>query len=162
MRIAELRRLDKTILDWGRWDDGRMGATVFPLSRRRGHSFRLGLAWRWRLVRFTAGGMTCRLLLAFSLAKEQYRATLACEVGQDLAVLASFEYHGTHPGWHVLAACGTIAEVPPGVMIGPWQRRIPRARARHRQTGFGVSDDHTALEAASRFFGLHRVEGRLL
>lgn len=162
MRITRLRRMEKVILDWGRWDDGRMSAAVFPLSRRRGHSFRLGLAWRWRLVRFTADDTDYRLLLAFSLAKEQYRATLARESGQDLIVLASLEYHGTHPGWHVLAACGELAEVPAGVMIGPWQRRVPRARTRHRQVAFGIRDDHTALDAACRFFGLHRAEGSLL
>jgi hypothetical protein len=139
-----------------------MPASAFPLSRRRQGSFRLGTAYRWRLVRFEACGYRFRLLLAFSVAKEQYRATLALEDERDLSVLASYEFHGTHPGWHLLAACDDITTVPPGVMIGPWQRRLPKARAKHRSVDFRVKDDDTALDVAAGFFCLHRAEGRLI
>lgn len=139
-----------------------MSASVFPLSRRRQSSFRLGTAYRWRLVRFEACGYNFRLLLAFSIMKEQYRATLALEDDRDLCVLASYEFHGTHPGWHVLATCDDVATVPRGIMIGPWQRRMPNARSHHRKAEFGVKDDATALEVAASFFRLHKAEGRLL
>ena len=139
-----------------------MPASVFPLSRRRQNSFRLGTAYRWRVVRFEACGHRFRLLLAFSLEKEQYRATLALEFDRDMSVIASYEYHGTHPGWHVLATCDEITTIPAGVMIGPWQRRMPKARASHRSVDFGVKDDETALEVAARFFRLHKAEGQLL
>ncbi len=139
-----------------------MPASAFSLSRRRGRSFRVGLAWRWRVIRFDACGCQFRLLLAFCLAKEQYRATLALEEDRDLTVLLSYEFHGTHPGWHVLVSCDDIANVPRGVMIGPWQRRLPRARSPHRRVGFGVTDDLTALDVGARFFRLHRAEGMLL
>jgi hypothetical protein len=77
-------------------------------------------------------------------------------------VLASYEFHGTHPGWHLLATCDDITKVLPGVMIGPWQRRIPRARSRHRAVEFRVKDDDTALDIAARFFRLHKAPGMLL
>jgi len=139
-----------------------MPVSAFPLSRRRQRSFRLGTAYRRRLVRFDACGHRFRLLLAFSIAKEQYRATLALEDDRDLSVLASYEFHGTHPGWHLLATCDDITTVPPGVMIGPWQRRLPKARERHRSMNFQVKDDATALDVAARFFRLHRTEETLL
>lgn len=139
-----------------------MPATAFPLSRRRGYSYRLGSAYRWRVIRFQACSHQFRLLLAFSLEKEQYRAMLAVEWDRDLSVLASYEFHGTHPGWHVLATCDDIAEIPKGILIGPWQRRLPKARSRHRNIEFHVRDDDTALEVAARFFHLHKAEGRLL
>lgn len=139
-----------------------MTVSAFPLSRRRGNAFRLGSAYRWRIVRFEACGKKFRLLVAFSLVKLQYRATLALEGDRDMSVLASYEFHGTHPGWHLLAACDDITKTPQGVMIGPWQRRLPKARSPHRRVDFPVKDDDSALEVAARFFGLHKAEGALL
>lgn len=138
-----------------------MPSTAFPLSKRRGSSFRLGGSYRWRIVRFGACGNRFRLLVAFDIQKEAYRATLAIEGERDNSVLASYEFHGSHPGWHVLATCDDSSEVPQGVMIGPWQRRFPRARKRHRRTEFFVRDDDTALDLAARFFCLHKAEGAL-
>jgi hypothetical protein len=162
IRAKDIRAADKSNLDWGKWEDAKMPASAFPLSRRRQNSFRLGTAFRWRLVRFEACGHMFRLLPAFSLAKQQYRATLALESDRDLSVLASYEFHGIHPGWHLLATCDDITTVPQGVMIGPWQRRIPGARARHRITDFRVKDDDSALHIAAEFFRLHKEEGQLI
>lgn len=161
VRVRDIRSADKSDVDWGKWEDGRMPATAFPLSRRRNQSFRLGAAYRWRVVRFAACGAQFRLLLAFSLVKQQYRATLALEGERDMSVLASYEFHGTHPGWHLLATCDDVSTVPNGVMIGPWQRRMPKARAKHRRTDFGVRDEGTALDVAARFFRLHKAVGSL-
>ena len=91
-----------------------MPVSAFPLSRRRRYSFRLGSAYRWRIVRFEACERSFRLLIAFNLSKQQYRATLAIEDDRDMTVLASYEFHGTHPGWHLLATCDEIATVPSG------------------------------------------------
>jgi hypothetical protein len=157
VRVKDVRSADKSDVQWGKWQDGKMPSNAFPLSRRRGHSFRLGAAYRWRVVRFEACGARFRLLLAFSLLKQQYPATLALESDQDMSVLASYEFHGTHPGWHLLATCDDVSTVPQGVMIGPWQRRIPRARARHRRLDFCIGNDDTALDVAARFFRLHKA-----
>jgi hypothetical protein len=165
-KTKDIRAANKNVLEWGRWENTKMPVSAFPLSRRRRNSFQLGTAYRWRLVRFEACDHRFRLLLAFSIAKEQYRATLALEVDRDLSVLASYEFHGTHPGWHLLATCGEITTVPVGVMIGPWQRRMPKARSKHRATDFRIRDDGSAddiaLDIAARFFRLHKAEGRLV
>lgn len=161
-RAQDIRNANKNVTDWGRWQSGRMPPGAFPLSKPRRRSLRLGSAYTWRLVRFEALGHTFRLLIAINLSKEQYRATLAIEHPRDLAVLASYEFHGTHAGWHLLAACGEIEEVPQGVMRGPWQSRYPGARHRHRKQEFGIADDQQALAAAANFFRLHKTEGTLV
>jgi hypothetical protein len=165
-RAKDIRAANKRNVDWGKWEDTKMPASAFPLSRRRSRSFRLGTAYRWRLVRFEAYDRKFRLLVAFSARKEQYRATLALERDRDLVVIASYEFHGTHPGWHLLAACDDMATVPEGVMIGPWQRRVPKAKSIHRSVDFGIKDDdmadQVALEIAAQFFRLHKEEGRML
>ena len=134
---------------------------AFPLSRRRSRSFRLGAAYRWRIVLFDAVGRKFRLLIAYNAAKEQYVAVLAEERERDNAVIASYEFHGTHAGWHLLSACGPVEACPEGVMRGPWQKRFPPARDFHRRTHYGVSSDEAAVAVAARFFRLHKSEGRL-
>lgn len=79
-----------------------------------------------------------------------------------MAVLAQYEFHGTHPGWHVLATCDDVDGAPVGMMRHPWQRRLPRAREHHRRVDFGVSSDDKALTVAADFFRLHSAEGILV
>ncbi|MEJ2121430.1 MAG: hypothetical protein P8Z76_12115 [Alphaproteobacteria bacterium] len=113
-------------------------------------------------MQFEALGRSFRLLIAYSLDKEQYRATLGVENARDLSVVASYEFHGTHPGWHVQAACGDIDSIPAGMMRGPWQSRFPKARRFHRRDHFGIKDDSGALDPAAEFFRLHKAEGKML
>jgi len=47
------------------------------------------------------------------------------------------------------------------MMRHPWQRRIPKARARSRRTVFYVTDDDRALTKAAEFFRLHKKDGAL-
>lgn len=110
---------------------------------------------------FDAVEMSFRLLVAYRIDKEQYRAVLAADYGRDMAVLAQYEFHGTHPGWHVLATCDDIESAPTGVMRHPWQRRIPKARARSSHNNFRVTDDNHALDVAVKFFRLHKADGGL-
>lgn len=139
-----------------------MSRSAFPLSRPRNRAYRLGSSYRWRVVRFEAHSLAFRLLIVFNPDKEQYRATLALERGRDMSILASYEFHGTHPGWHMSATCGNVNDVPRGMMRGPWQRRFPKARAFHRRVEYGVPHEDAALDVASRFFRLHKTEGAML
>ena len=164
IRAQTIRNAAKDVREWGKWQAGGMTASTFPLSKRKGRSLRFGSAYRWRLVRFEANNHHFRLLLVYSLPKEQYRAILAMEGDGDMSVIASYEFHGTHPGWHLSAACGDLSVVPGGVLIGPWQKRIPKAGSyqRPKRVTFGIADDDQALEAAASFFRLHKAEGSLL
>ncbi len=139
-----------------------MPRSAFPLSKPRNRAYRLGSSYKWRVVRFEAHNLAFRLLIAFNPDKEQYRAILALDLGQDMSILASYEFHGTHPGWHMSATCGNVDDVAVGMMRGPWQTRFPKARAFHRRLEYGVPQEDAALDAASRFFRLHKKEGSML
>lgn len=162
MHAKDVRHGEKNVTDWGKWASGRMPRTAFPMSKARNRAYRLGSAYRWRIVKFEAQGEVFRLLIAVNLAKEQYRALLGLEVGSDMALVASYEFHGTHPGWHLLTTHEEVKDIPPGVMRGPWQRRFPRARTLHRNTEFGILDDDKALDVAANFFRLHKKPGALI
>lgn len=162
MLLRDIIKAEKVVSDWGQWHaGGRMPKTAFCLSRPRGRFYRLG-AYRWRVIRFEALGAAFRLLIAYHGDKEQYRAVLAIEHDRDMAVLAQYEFHGTHPGWHVLATCDDVDDAPAGMMRHPGQRRLPRARAYHRGVDFRVSSDDKALAVAAELFRLHNAGGSLV
>jgi hypothetical protein len=161
MRLQTIILANKNITNWGKWDTGKMPRIAFPLSKSRNRFYRLG-AYRWRVVEFNALGHNFRLLVAYRTDKEQFRATLAMEHDRDMSVLASYEFHGTHPGWHISAACEDMMSVPSGVMRFPGQRRFPAARAFHRRTKFRINNDDDAINLAAKVFNLHKKEGLLL
>jgi hypothetical protein len=162
MRIREVILAHKSDHDWGKWSDGKMPPSAFPLSKRRSRCFRLGSSYRWRVIRFQALSAHFRVLIAYNPAKEQYFAYLACEQDRDLSIIGSLEFHGTHAGWHTLSACGEIESLQAGIMRGPWQKRFPAAHRFHRRTEYGIINDDAALDRASRFFRLHKMEGQML
>ena len=129
-----------------------MPRAAFPLSMARENFYRLG-SYRWRVVKFDALDTSFRLMIAIHEPKEQYRAFLGIEVGTDTRFLASYEFHGTHAGWHSLVSCDRIESVPLGIKAGPWQHRLPLPRNRHRRMIFGVTE-RTAVDKAGRFFRL--------
>lgn len=163
MRAKDVRLHQKNVIDWGKWaTGGKMPRSAFPLSKSKARAYRLGAAYRWRVIRFESEGEAFRVLIAFNPDKEQYRAILGWESGHDTSVVASYEFHGTHPGWHLLAYCDDLANIPPGVMRSPWQKRFPRPREKHRRTQFGINDETKALDVAAQFFRLHKKPGVLL
>jgi len=127
MRVQDIIKAYKEIIDWGKPQQGTMAASIFPLSKRKRQSLKLGSRYRWRLVKFQALERSFRLLIAYHTLFDNYEAYLAVEVGQDLCVLASYSYHGTHPGWHMHVGCGDTNSLPVGVLRHPWFRRIPKA-----------------------------------
>lgn len=163
MWLKEVVLAPKSITDLGKWQEGgRVPRTAFYLSKPKNRSYRLG-SYRWRVVQFTALGSAFRLLVAYHAGKEQFRAVLAVEHERDMSVLAQYEFHGTHPGWHVLATCDEEIEgVPRGIMRGPWQQRLPTARGYHRLQKFTAVDDDHALEIAAKKFRLWKREWQLL
>lgn len=163
MRVQEIISAPKTILDWGKAQQGNMGPSIFPLQKRKKQTYRLGGSYRWRLIKFEALGNKFRLLIAFSTQLDRYQAILGKEVGADLSVLMEYSYE--HGGWHVHASCGDTHSAPSGVMRGPWIRRIPKGRNFHRRTEYtkyeaGMSDN-VALQIAIDRFNLGNERGTL-
>jgi hypothetical protein len=154
MRLKEVVRANKAVTEWGEWQSGKMPRSAFPLSKSRQNFYRLG-NYRWRVVLFDCLNASFRLLIALHEPKEQFRAFLGIEVGPDTRFVSSYEFHGTHPGWHAHLSCDLLENVPTGIRVGPWQYRMPNARRPHRRVMFNVTE-RTATEKAGRFFGLPR------
>lgn len=150
MEVRQIVRSEKSVTELGSWKPGPIPQGVFRLSRAGRRSYCLGPKYEWRLIRFDAWGRNFRLLVAYRLEIEVYRAWLAVEEGGDLKVLARYEFHGTEPGWHCHAHCGDDSEIVAGTVKHFRERRLPIA-GRCRRTTFGVTDQN-ALTIAAEFF----------
>jgi hypothetical protein len=154
VRLKDVIASKKEVVGWGEWGTGKMPRSAFPLSQSKGNFYRLG-KYEWRLVQFEALGFPFRILVMLHEPFEQYKAFLGLDVLTDTKFIASYEFHGTHPGWHVVASCEEIERLPDGIRRGPWQIRLPAANKRHRRVVFGVNQVN-ALSIACKFYG---VEG---
>src|SRR5207302_7564951 len=101
----------KTVTKPGAWKlvtgkGGRMPATAFALARRR--AIVLPRGYHWRVDELDAKGAPLHLLTAFNPRIEQFRSWLAWPRDRALVVIARYEFHGTHPGWHCHSACCDI------------------------------------------------------
>lgn len=167
MRVQDIIKASKLVVDWGKPKLGGMMASVFPLSKRKRQSLRLGSLYKWRLIKFQALGETFRLLVAYHTKFDNYEAYLGAEVGPgpDLRLIATYSYHGTHPGWHMHAGCGDMRTLPIGVLRHPWLRRIPQSRSFVRRTEYvprgGHMDDNMALYIAVERFNLYNKDDDL-
>jgi hypothetical protein len=159
MRVAEVMRSPKVVTDWGKWSNDTMGKQVFPLSKRKGACLRYGASHRWRLIRFNALGRSFRLLVAYRQDVDEFKAHLAVEQDSDMTVLCSWEYHGTHPGWHMHVCCNDDSKITPGVFHAVGTMRLPAAKTRHRLlkypgVGFVKMNDNAALTVTQERFRL--------
>lgn len=130
-----------------------MPASAFPLTRRRGGAYRLSSKFTWRVVKFSISEDQFRLLVAFRNDICSYEAVLGKIEGKDTKVLASYEFHGSHPGWHVHANCDSIDEISLGFRKSGREFRLPSARSQHRRNEFDVNEGN-ALEIATSLFGI--------
>lgn len=153
MRIKEIVRAPKSGVVCDGWKAGRMPSTVFPLGKSGKHSLNFR-AHDWCRVRFSANGAQFLLLVAVNFGKEDYYAFLGRVMGSDSQMLASYEFHGTHPGWHVHAGCGDTTLIPVGRFKGDWKRKIPKHSDECRKKIWDVPDKDTALARAYDVFGL--------
>lgn len=124
-----------------------MSRTSFPLSKARTKFYRLGSAWTWRIITFSAEGYEYRILVAYRTDREQFFAMLGVtdSVG-DTKLVARLEFHGTHGGWHLHYASDEMATVPAGVRSGPWVKKYDCSK----QGKFGLphgSDDEAKSKA---------------
>ena len=159
MNVWKIRSEDKTALEFGRWETGKMSRSAFPMSKARAKAYRLGSAWTWRVIKFDADGSQYRILVAYRTDKEQFMATLAVEDAGDMRIVASLEYHPTHGGWHIHYASEPMVNVPSGVRRGPWVRRMECVK--HEQFGLtGSSAGTRAMTIITDVYGLKRANGQ--
>ena len=151
MRLKEIIRNPKEDIDWGKWQSGRMPRKEFPLSKLKSRKYRLGASYRWRICRFSQGGENFRVWVRFRPYLGQYSAVLGVEEDGDMVVLSRYEFHGTHPGWHVHAACKNVSNIVSGRLLSQIHLRIPKQGKFHRHDKFDVTEDSAADKAITKF-----------
>lgn len=150
MNLKELVRAEKTDITLGDWKKGRIPRGEFPLSKARAKDYKFGPAYDWCIIKFKALGGDCRVRVLIREGREIYYATLGlCDDG-DTRILASLEFHGTEPGWHVHAKCSDFQAIGPGQNRQD-SRRFPYGGHFHRNNKFGVTKE-TAKQKAIAFF----------
>jgi hypothetical protein len=146
VHVRQVITAPKANIRVGAWQNGKVPRADFPISRK---AYRLGSSFEWSVIKFEALGRECRVLVAFNAAKEKYQATLGVMAASgDLRILASYEYHAAEPGWHLHVCCDDDATLSPGILRGPWVRRIPGGRKKHKRVDFAVDDQTRAIRVA--------------
>jgi hypothetical protein len=158
VRVQEIIRASKTAIEIGTWRRGNVTRADFPIAKR---AYGLGRAYEWRVIKFEALGVQCRVLIVLNAPKERYEAILGAMADGRLRILCNFQYHSPEIGWHCHVSCGEVAQVPLGFMRGPWLRRIPRANSTHNRLDFGVSDQDGATRFAIKQYKIE-TKGPLL
>lgn len=145
MRLKDIIRAPKNVRDWGEWKDAPSPRSAFPV-RKSGNSARARGSYRWRVILFSALGMEFRIFCQFHAGKEQFYVWLGEQCARDIRMIVAWEFHGTHPGWHVHSACGELSEIPEGRVRGPSYKRIASSNER-----FGVTEQNAVDEIAKKF-----------
>ena len=142
MRVQDVIRGEKLSLSVGEWGSGKTPKAKFPLSKAGKKAWSLGSAWEWRFAEFECEGRSFVLRLIVCEAKSVARIHLGLRSVRDTTVLCCYEYHADHvTGWHLHTLCGEQNDIdgaPSGTLVhGPWVRRLPAARSRHRRIKLG-------------------------
>lgn len=130
------------------------------MSKVKTRKYSLGSSYSWRIGKFYIGEQYFRVWVRFRADVEQYAAILGLEDSGDMTVLARYEFHGTHPGWHVHAACKNEQSIVSGRLFSQLHSRFPLGSGFHRSTEFRVTEENAAAIAVDKF-GLYGP-GRLL
>lgn len=141
MRVQDVIRGKKRNISVSDWGSGKIPKAKFPLSKAGKRAWSFGPSWQWRFAEFEIDGRRFIVRLMVNLEKSKASAHLAMWSGRDLIVLCCYEYHADHfTGWHVHTLCGERSDIdaaPTGTLVhGPWVKRMPHARVRHRNTAF--------------------------
>ena len=138
-------RTEKTVLQAGSWQRGKIPASAFPLSHVK--ALRVAKAWHWCVQRVHDAHREYNLLVAFDPGKLQYWAWLGAVFGDDQAVIARVEFHASHDGWHCHWKTGDLVDVARGAV----KAALPKER-RHQCAG-----DPIAVSQADAFGVAYRL-----
>ena len=159
MKLSDIIRADKTNVDLGKWQSGHIPRNAFPLSKLKSKRYKYGSEYRWRVVRFVANNLGCRILILLNEGKGIYRARLGVEMDSDLVVLCDHEFHSGEPGWHCHLCGDDIEAIEPGAARTHTVRWPKRPELCSLRT-FKVSETSALSEAAARF--RFKAQGSLL
>lgn len=129
MRVRGVVRHKKTIVsdtDWRTDDIQPRFSGVYEKSRPNRNG------WQWRSVLATDGENEYIFLSQVLEIRDEWKAWLILRVSEGASIVSRFEYHGSHPGFHIHAHCERG-----GIEIGPTSindlMRIPSASSYHRR-----------------------------
>jgi hypothetical protein len=147
--VADIIRADKQEIKIGDWETGPIPKAKFPLTRNK---LSLGRGWKWRVVSFNALNQKFVVLIALSMEKESYRATLAMKAGKTLKVICFHELHTDHWNWHCHVIRGNVHDTFPGVLrdknlMSAW----PVFTKSECTVPFSVTEKSALTIAAARF-----------
>ena len=86
MKLKDVIRLEKTVVNYGRWLNGEIDRASWPLRRKK---LKFSPDWQWRVVFLRAGEREFRVLLQLNPLLEKFHAMLGEVRGDQLAVLCS-------------------------------------------------------------------------
>lgn len=152
MQLKEIIQASKTITDFGSWKSGQlMPKSAFPLL---GKTKLVRQVHTWKIIKFNCLGKYFRLLVFFRADIELFYCWLGLDTN-PVTLIAKYEYHATHPGWHI-HACPEVADAVPGRSKGHFTR-IPGPSSYHRNIDFGISTETEADNKVIKKFRLDSV-----
>lgn len=112
MKLKEVIRLEKTVVDYGQWAEGEIDRAAWPLKKKK---LKFSPDWHWRVIVLQTEDRRLRVLLRLNLLLEQFYAILGEVRGDTIVVLCSHDLHTSHANWHCHSATGDVDKVFPGV-----------------------------------------------
>ena len=163
MRVTDTIRARKTHVVSSPWTDDKLKTKDFPLSKKRGRAYPLTRRYRWQIITFVVGVREFRVLVAYHTLVPEFIVTLAEEIAGDCRVLARWEFHATHGGWHVHTVCGHTDSITAGIVKPAGTRRIPDIGSYHRHTkmlnhGHAMDDKVASVIACSLVGIVHQSD----
>lgn len=154
-KFRDILTADKTDLTFGNWSDEKLKHKDFPLRRS---AYPLTRRWRWQVITFRSNGKRFRILSAYHTLVPEYLAILAEDTVGDSRIVARWEFHQSHAGWHIHACCTELDNITVGIVHPLGVKRIPTAKNSHRRAlflneGFSINDS-IATEIACRRYKL--------
>ena len=73
MKLKDVIRLEKTVVNYGRWLNGEIDRASWPLRRKK---LKFSPDWQWRVVFLRAGEREFRVLLQLNPLLEKFHAML--------------------------------------------------------------------------------------
>ena len=161
MRLKEIIRAEKTDIETGDWNCGKIPKKYFPLARAK--SLKFGPKWQWRLVKFVALEGSFRVLIRLHEEKEYFSAILALDTENSLKVICHRELHMSHMNWHCHYVSEPIEKIHEGVLR---DRLLMKRYPLYRNSDLCTLDHFpvtkaNALTWAARFFRF-QAQGELI
>lgn len=157
MRVRGLICEEKEIVTDTGWKTTRLQPKYAPIIRGP-QPMRSGWKWRSSSAKGLVRGNQYILLVKGNPARDNWQSILMQKFGEEAAVIARYEYHGSHPGIHGHAHCERGGIERGGIGMGELVR-IPKSggHSYHRRTQ--ALTENAFWESAKKIFSRSRQEG---